>query len=200
MSLVSAMRVSPVPWLAYSDLLVDAGKHNRAGAPSRDTVFCGTRLERGVFPFLWGNPCGVLACDALSSLATATVPPFWGDPPVPQRFLPYYSIGPDPRCVGIDCFAQNVEGGVCFVGPPSRLSKAAVLFFVGGRARGLFVMPDHSGMWWWESYVGGGGFCQWSLRLPQANTEYRVGSGTSRGGVDKPVALTAYVLDFRNLT
>jgi hypothetical protein len=177
-----------------------AGKLNRADAPSRAAVFCGTRLRRDLFPLLWGNPCGVLTCDAFSSLATAIVPPFWGDLPVPRRFLPYYAIGPDPHCAGIDCFAQDVTGEFCFVNPPFRLTKAAVIFFVESKARGLFVLPDRSGEWWWESYVSGGGFCQWSLRLPLANTEYRVDSGTGWNDVDKPVALTAYVLDFRHIT
>lgn len=177
--------------------IMAVGKDNRADAPSRDELFCGTRLVRTLFPLLWGNPCGVLTRDAFSSLATAVVPPGWGTLPEPGCYLPYFAIGPDPHSIGTDCFAQEVCDEFCYVNPPFCMCKAAVLFFVGSRARGLFVLPNRSGEWWWDAYVSGGGFCQWSVELPVPNTEYRATAGDGWRVVDKPIPLRGYVLDFR---
>ena len=143
--------------------------------------------------------------DLFGSWATAHVPLGWGDLPEPDRYLPYFSRGPDPYSVGVNCFAQDVlecEGGGAmfgFANPPLVLARAAVAFVKESRSRAVFVLSPPSGVAppWWTEMVTGPRLI-WECPLPEMNSEYRTSAGVWVDVVEsRRVPLTAYLLDFR---
>ena len=181
----------------------------RCSAPSRDEKYNGVRLKPELFRHLSKYvPSGqAFTHDLFGSWATAHVPLGWEDLPEPDRYLPYFSRGPDPGSAGVNCFAQDVrecEGGgemFGFANPPLVLARAAVAFVRESRARALFVLSPPSGVappWWTEMVVGDR--LVWECPLPEMNSEFRDSLGTWVDVAEsRRVPLTAYLLDFRGL-
>ena len=176
------------------------GIDNVADEPSRLKKYRGTKLRAETIAMLYNeNPHGYFTCDAMSSLATAWTPPGWEARPEPDRYLPYYTIGPDIYTSGVDCLAQNVReiDGVpafCYVNPPHRLLPAVLQFFSESRAIALFVLPDRHQEWWWPDYVTSA--CVWRRTLGTGQSQYRCKKAGWRT-TETPMMLRAYLLDYR---